>query len=184
MSVQIARRHFNVTEYYRMMDVGILSGSDRVELIDGEVVQMSPIGRRHAACVDRLNAHFSKLENVIVRVQNPIRLNDFSEPQPDVALLRKRDDFYESGHPAPQDVLLVVEVSDSSADMDQLVKLPLYAEAGISEFWLVNLPAEKIEMYSNPANGTYQKSQEFKRGEQFTSDTIPGLSLSVDSILG
>src|SRR3954471_10163269 len=112
MSVQIARRHFNVAEYYRMMEAGILSESDHVELIDGEVVEMSPIGSRHAACVDRLNKFFNKLEEVIVRVQNPIRLDDFSEPQPDITLLLLRADFYAQGHPTPSDVLLVVEVAD------------------------------------------------------------------------
>src|SRR5437763_15868565 len=94
MSVQIARRHFNVTDYYRMMEAGILSESDHVELIDGEVVEMSPIGSRHAACVDRLNKFLNKLNDIIVRVQNPIRLDDFSEPQPDITLLRMRTDYY------------------------------------------------------------------------------------------
>ena len=184
MSVQIARRHFNVAEYYRMMEAGILSESDHVELIDGEVVEMSPIGSRHAACVDRLNKFFNKLEEIIVRVQNPIRLDDFSEPQPDITLLRMRADFYAQGHPIPSDVLLVVEVADSSTEFDRAVKLPLYAEAMIAEFWLVNLPDEKVAVFSHPSNGEYQKSHELKRGANLTSIIIPGLSLSVDAILG
>jgi len=184
MSVQIARRHFNVAEYYLMMEAGILSESDHVELIDGEVVEMSPIGSRHAACVDRLNKFFNKLEEVIVRVQNPIRLDDFSEPQPDITLLRMRADFYAQGHPTPSDVLLVLEVADSSTEFDRVVKLPLYAEAMIPDFWLVKLPDEKIEVFSNPSNGVYQESHDSKRGENLTSITIPGLSLSVDAILG
>ncbi len=184
MSVQIARRHFNVAEYYRMMEAGILSESDHVELIDGEVVEMGPIGSRHAACVDRLNKFFNKLEEVIVRVQNPIRLDDFSEPQPDITLLRMRDDFYAEGHPAPSDVLLVLEVADSSTEFDRTVKLPLYAQALIPEFWLVNLPDEKIEVFSHPLNGAYQISQELKRGDNLTSATVSSLSLSVDAILG
>jgi Uma2 family endonuclease len=184
MSVQIARRHFNVTEYYRMMEAGILSEVDHVELLDGEVVEMSPIGSRHAACVDRLNKFLNKLEEVIVRVQNPIRLDDFSEPQPDITLLRMRADFYAQGHPTPSDVLLVAEVADSSTEFDRVVKLPLYAEAIIPEFWLVNLPDEKIEVFSHPSNGVYQKSQELKRGEKLKSQTISDLSLSVADILG
>jgi Uma2 family endonuclease len=184
MSVQIARRHFNVTEYYRMMEAGILSESDHVELIDGEVIEVSPIGSRHAACVDRLNRLFNKLEDVIVRVQSPVRLDEFSEPQPDITLLRPRPDFYAQGHPAPSDVLLVVEVADSSTEFDRVVKLPLYAEALLSEFWLVNLPDEKIEIFSQPANNTYQRSQGLGRGDFVTSQALPGLSLSVDSILG
>ena len=184
MSVQIARRHFNVAEYYRMMEAGILSESDHVELIDGEVVEMGPIGSRHAACVDRLNKFFNKLEEVIVRVQNPIRLDDFSEPQPDITLLRMRDDFYAERHPAPSDVLLVLEVADSSTEFDRTVKLPLYAQALIPEFWLVNLPDEKIEVFSHPLNGAYQISQELKRGDNLTSATVSNLSQSVDAILG
>ena len=129
MQGQIARRHFNVTEYHRMMEAGILLDSDHVELIDGEVIEVSPIGSRHAACVDRLNRLFNKLEDVIVRVQSPIRLDDFSEPQPDITLLKLRPDFYAQGHPTPSDVLLVVEVADSSTEFDCVVKLPLYAEA-------------------------------------------------------
>jgi Uma2 family endonuclease len=167
-----------------MMEAGILSESDHVELIDGEVVEVSPIGSRHAACVDRLNRLFNKLEDVIVRVQSPIRLDDFSEPQPDITLLRPRPDFYAQRHPAPSDVLLVVEVADSSTEFDRVVKLPLYAEATISEFWLVNLPEEKIEVFSQADNNTYQESQEFGRGEFVTSRILPDLSLSVDSILG
>ena len=167
-----------------MMEAGILSESDHVELIDGEVIEMSPIGSRHAACVDRLNKLLNKLDQVIVRVQNPIRLDDFSEPQPDITLLRARDDFYAQGHPLPSDVLLVIEVADSSTEFDRAVKLPLYAEALIAEFWLVNLPDEKIELFSHPSSGSYQESMEFKRGDNVTSMTISGLSLGVDAILG
>jgi Uma2 family endonuclease len=167
-----------------MMEAGILSESDHVELIEGEVIEVSPIGSRHAACVDRLNRLFNKLEDVIVRVQSPIRLDDFSEPQPDITLLRLRPDFYAQRHPAPSDVLLVVEVADSSAEFDRAVKLPLYAEALIPEFWLVNLPEEKVEVFLQASNNTYQESREFGRGELVTSRILPGLSLSVDSILG
>lgn len=184
MSVQIVRRHFNVAEYYRMMEAGILSESDHVELIDGEVIEISPIGSRHAACVDRLNKFLNKLNDVIVRVQNPIRLDDFSEPQPDITLLQMRSDYYAKGHPTPTDVLLVIEVADSSTEFDRVVKLPLYAEALIPEFWLVNLPDEKIEVFSKQLNGAFQESQEFKRGETLISQAIPELSLGVDTILG
>jgi Uma2 family endonuclease len=167
-----------------MMEAGILSESDHVELIDGEVIEVSPIGSRHAACVDRLNRLFNKLEDVIVRVQSPIRLDNFSEPQPDVTLLRPRHDFYAQGHPAPSDVLLVVEVADTSTEFDRAVKLPLYAEAMIPEFWLINLPEEKVELFSHAGNNRFQESQEFGRGESVTSRILPGLSLSVNSILG
>lgn len=186
MSVQIARRHFNITEYYRMTEAGILSAGDRVELIDGEVIEMSPIGSRHAACVDRLNKFLNKLvaEDVIVRVQNPIVLDDYSEPQPDISLLRPHADFYAQEHPTPADVLLVVEVADSSTQFDREIKLLLYAQAMLPEVWLVNLPDDTIERYSQPANGAYQIAQTLKRGEVLISTMILSLNLDVAAILG
>src|SRR5207237_5552410 len=116
--------------------------------------------------------------------QNPIRLSDLSEPQPDVALLRWRDDFYRHTHPRPADVLLVVEVADTTVATDRAVKLPLYAQAGISEVWLVNLPEEQIELYAAPANGVYQTVRHFQRGENVQAQTVPGLVVSVDDVLG
>ena len=186
MSVQIARRHFNVTEYYRMTEAGILSESDQVELIDGEVIEMSPIGSRHAACVDRLNRLLNRFagDGAIVRVQNPIRLDEYSEPQPDLCLLKPRADFYAEGHPTPADVLLVVEVADSSVGFDREVKLPLYAQVLIPEAWLVNLAADAVEIYSQPSGGKYQKSLELKRGEVINSETISQLSLAANAVLG
>jgi Uma2 family endonuclease len=186
MSVQIARRHFNVTEYYRMTEAGILSESDRVELIDGEVIEMSPIGSRHAACVDRLTQVLCLLlgKHLIVRVQNPIRLDEYSEPQPDLCLLLPRPDFYAQAHPTPADVLLVVEVADSSAGFDREVKLPLYAQASVPEVWIINLPADTVEIYAQPSGGKYQKSRELKRGETINSETISQLSIAANDVLG
>jgi Uma2 family endonuclease len=186
MSVQIARRHFNTTEYYRMVEAGILSEGDRVELIDGEVIEMSPIGSRHAACVDRLNKLLNRLvpQEVIVRVQNPIILDDYSAPQPDISLLRPRADFYAQEHPAPADVLLVIEVADSSTGFDREIKLPLYAQAMLPEVWLIILPDDTVEIYSQPANGSYQASRVFKRGETLTSNAVSTLSFDIAVILG
>src|SRR5437763_16913610 len=134
---------------------------------------MSPIGSPHAACVDALALLFNEVarRRFIVRVQSPIRLNDFSEPQPDVALLRWRDDFYRHAHPTPADVLLVVEVADSTVETDRSYKIPLYAQAGIAEAWLVNLPAEQVELYASPANDAYPITQPFKRGAGARSHT-------------
>jgi Uma2 family endonuclease len=186
MSVQIARRHFNVTEYYRMAETGILSESDRVELIDGEVIEMSPIGSRHAACVDRLNQLLSLLlgKHLIVRVQNPIRLDEYSEPQPDLCLLQPRADFYAQAHPTPADVLLVVEVADSSAGFDREVKLPLYAQASVPELWIIDLPADTVEIYAQPSGRKCQKSRKLKRGEIISSETVSQLSLAANAVLG
>jgi Uma2 family endonuclease len=186
MSVQLRKRYFNVDDYYRMAEAGLFSEGDRVELIEGEVVEMSPIGKRHAGSVNRLNKLLNRNvgELAIVSVQNPIGINDFSEPQPDLTLLKPRADFYSNSHPVPADVLVVIEVCDTSVEYDRNVKLPLYARAGIPEAWLLILPDDTIEVYLNPKDGKYQKVQRLKRGRTLVSHTVPGLKFSVDEILG
>jgi len=185
MSVQLQKHYFNVDEYYRMAKVGIFSEDDRVELIEGEVVEMSPIGSGHQGCVDELTSIvIEKMgREVIVRVQGPIQVDEYSEPQPDISLLRPRRDYYRHAHPVPTEVLLVIEVADTSVEYDRNVKLPLYARAGIPEAWLVILSKESIEVYSEPKNGKYQKVQRLKRGKTLASITLPGLKLAVDDIL-
>jgi Uma2 family endonuclease len=186
MSVQYQKHHFNVDEYYRMAEVGLLSADDRVELIEGEIVEMSPIGSTHGGTVKRSSAFLNRKlgNNVIVSVQDPIHLNDFSEPQPDLALLKPRKDFYSKSHPRPEDVLVVIEVADTSLDYDRNVKLPLYARAGIPEAWLMVLSKDVIEVHSQPRNGKYQKVQRVKRGKTLTSLTIPTFSCKVEDLLG
>lgn len=186
MSVQIAKRWFTVAEYDRMGETGILTEDDRVELVEGEIIEMSPIGRRHAAFVGRLTNLFSRLlaERAIVWVQNPIVLNDYSEPQPDIALLRRRDDFYERSLPMPPDVLLVAEVADMTIEYDRQIKVPLYARAGIAEVWLVNLVDEQVEIYTQLVNDMYQSKREAKRGETINATSALNLTLGVDDILG
>jgi Uma2 family endonuclease len=186
MSHQIAKRWFSVDEYYRMADAGILTEDDRVELIEGEIIEMSPIGSRHAGCVKRLNTLLGQQsgQSAIVSVQDPISIDDFSEPEPDVALLKPREDFYSESHPTASDVLLVVEVADTSVEYDRSVKLPLYARAGIGEMWLVNLPQEIIEIYRQPLDDTYREIRLVKRGESLVAQALPNLMLDADSILG
>ena len=186
MSAQLEPRRFNVTEYYRMAEAGILKPEDRVELIEGEVIKMSPIGSPHAACVSRLVRFLANAigETAILSVQNPVRLDDFSEPVPDLALLKPRKDYYAARHPVPADVLLVIEVADTSLLKDRNIKVPLYARAGISEIWLVNIPKQVVEVYSESQNGKYRKCQKNKRGETVESPTVKGLSLTVNEILG
>jgi Uma2 family endonuclease len=186
MSHQLARRWFTASEYNRMAEAGILTEDDRVELIEGEIVEMSPIGSRHAACVNRLNMLLSSQagQDFIVSVQNPIVVDDYSEPEPDVAVLRMRDDYYAQELPTAPDVLLVVEVSDTSVEIDRSVKIPLYARTGIPFTILVDLPKELIEVHSEPTNGQYQSVQIFRRGDSFQLKTLPQLKLSVDTILG
>jgi Uma2 family endonuclease len=186
MSVQLQKHYFNVDEYYRMAEVGLLSPDDRVELIEGEIVEMSPIGKTHGGTVKRSNSFLNReLGDVfIVSVQDPIRLNDFSEPQPDLALLKPRKDFYRNSHPTPEDVLVVIEVADTSVNYDRNVKLPLYARAGIPEAWLMVLPKDVIEVHSQPLNGKYQKVQRLKRGKTLVSPKIPTFSCKVEDLLG
>lgn len=186
MSVQIERRWFSVEEYDRMIQTGILTEDERVELVEGEIVKMSPIEKLHAACVKRLNAFFHRLvgRDVIISVQDPVHLNDFSRPQPDVALLKLRDDFYVQAHPTPGDILLIVEVADTTASSDRSVKVPLYARAGIPVVWLVDLQRDLIETYAQPANGAYQEVREARRGDTLTLESLPLFKLGVNEILG
>jgi len=169
-----------------MLEAGILTEDDRLELIDGEIVEMSPIGSSHQGCVDRLNFLFVQRagDKGIVRIQGPIELDDFSEPQPDLSLLRMRSDYYSHSHPRPADVLLVVEVSDSTLDYDRSVKIPLYARAGVAEAWVANLSGDSIEVYSDPANGSYQRVRICRRGESISPRDLQHVSFIVDEILG
>lgn len=186
MAVQLLRRRFTVEDYYRMAEAGILTEDDRVELLDGEVVEMTPIGSRHAACVDRLTRLLASAvgDRAIVRVQNPIRLGRHSEPQPDLALLRPRPDFYAQAHPGPEDVLLVVEVADTSVESDRGVKVPLYARAGISAAWLVDLAGERVVVHTAPAPEGYRTVHEARPGGRLRLDGLPGLDLAVADVLG
>jgi Uma2 family endonuclease len=186
MSVNLAKHHFTVSEYERMGETGVLPPDARVELIEGEIIEVSPIGSRHAACVKVLSKTINHqvADDGIVSTQDPIRLNDFSEPQPDIAVLKYRADFYRNAHPQPPDVLLVVEVADTTVEYDRRVKVPLYARAGIPEALLFNLPDDQLEYYSRPEPGTYQLSRVLNRGEKFESTALPGLTIDVDTILG
>jgi Uma2 family endonuclease len=169
-----------------MGEVGIFSEDDRVELVCGEVIQMSPIGERHAACVAILTQLITlRLQrSALVWVQNPLRLDEYSEPQPDLAILKPRATHYRTSKPAPGDVLVVIEVSDSTLEYDRKVKMPLYAGAGIPEAWLVNLPEECVEVYSDPAGGEYQSVRSYARGEVVRSRSLAALRVSVAKVLG
>jgi Uma2 family endonuclease len=186
MSVQIARRHFSVAEYYKMAAAGVFTEDDRVELIEGEIVEMSPTGSRHAACVGRLTELLGQLVagKAIVWVQNPVQVSDYSEPLPDVALLKRRDDFYAQANPQPPDVLLIIEVADSTVEYDRNIKMPLYARAGIPEVWLVNLPKETVEIYAAPLGGEYREIRLVKRGEVLSAKSIPNLTIDASAVLG
>ncbi len=186
MSAQLARRPFTTAEYHRLIEAGILTEDDRVELLDGEIIKMAPIGPRHAACVKRFSEYLGRKVRrfAIVSVQDPVTLDDYSEPQPDISLLKRRDDFYARSHPSPEDVLIAIEVADTTVESDRSVKIPTYARAGISEAWLVDLFNDRIEIHSNPASGIYQEVRIILRGQKVVSATIPQIKLKADDILG
>ena len=177
---------FTVDDYYRMGEVGILSPDAHVELVDGEIKRMPPIHPPHASIVHRLNAVLArKLHgNVVVGIQSPIRLDDFNEPQPDVTVLRFRDDYYGSQHPTPDDVLLIVEVADTSLRYDRDEKMPRYGRAGIPEAWLVDVQAGTITVFTEPHAGGYGQERVVTRGQEIMSLAVEGLRLQVDEALG
>ncbi|MEO8602082.1 MAG: Uma2 family endonuclease [bacterium] len=186
MNAQVARRLFSRSDYHRMAEAGILTQDDRVELLDGEIVRMTPIGIPHASSVDRLTTFFVRRfsAQAIVRVQNPIVLSDWSEPQPDLALLALRADFYADHHPEPHEVLLAVEVMDTSASHDRTLKLPLYARAPICEVWLIDLRRQIIEVCRQPTPTGYRQILVVERGQRLAPQAFPRRFLRVDDLLG
>jgi Uma2 family endonuclease len=186
MTAELLRRLFTVDHYHRMIEAGILAEGDRVELIRGEIIEMAAIGAKHAACVNRLNRLFSKLfgDDVLVGIQNPIELDQYSEPQPDIALLRPREDFYAARHPQPEDVFLLIEVSDSTIRYDRTIKVPLYAEDGIAEVWLIDVNGDAVEVYRQPMAKGYQSVQMIERGQSVSLLAFPEVAIAVDEILG
>jgi Uma2 family endonuclease len=186
MASPLLKGPITVDAYFRLGESGVLDEDDRVELIDGHVVEMTPIEPPHASCVNRLNELFAPLAGTVatLTVQNPLILAEYQVPQPDFVALRHRADAYRSRHPGPADVLLLIEVADTTVESDRHTKVPRYARAGISEAWLVDLPGDGIEIYRNPSAGGYTDVTRFSRGDTLTPLAFPGLRLSVDRILG
>jgi len=186
MVVQILRWQFTVADFARMAAAGIFAEDDRVELIDGEVRVMSPIGPRHAAIVKRLNALLSRqvATTAIISVQDPIQLTDYTEPQPDIAVIRVREDFYAHAHPLSADVLLVVEVAETSLEYDREEKVPRYAQARIPEVWLIDVERETVTQYTQPDGTRYRGEQTLQRDHVLISTTMSHLQLAVDDIFG
>ncbi len=186
MVAQVVKRLLTTDEFHRMGEAGILGGEDRLELVDGEILRMTPIGSRHAACVRRITALFAKRlgTRVSVSIQNPVVLGKHIELQPDVALLRPRPDAYAQQHPNGSDVLLIVEVVDSSGEHDRGTKLPAYARARVCEVWLVDLPQEKIEIYRSPMLRAYRDRSEVGRGQRLCAQAFPRTTFRANEVLG
>ena len=178
------RHRLDVTDYYRMAEAGILGEDDRCELIDGEIIDMAPIGSDHASTVTRLNRLLTRCvaDQAIVTVQNPVRLNRRNEPQPDIALLRYREDFYRDAHPVPQDVLLIVEVADSSARYDREIKLPLYARHRIQEVWIVDLRQRRLEIYREPDGTAYRETRFATGPDTIAPSALPECRIDVRAL--
>lgn len=181
---EVSRRRFTAHEYHRMGEAGIFREGERVELIEGEIVEMNPIGARHVRCVNELTWSLARRagdEEVRISVQNPVRLDGGLEPQPDLAVIRARD--YGGALPGPGDVLLLVEVSDTTLSYDRNTKLPLYARAGIEESWIVDLAGGAIERHNEPAEDGYRRMERVGRGHQLASEALPNLVLHADAVL-
>jgi Uma2 family endonuclease len=168
-----------------MVAAGILREGDRVELIDGQVLVMHSIGPRHNACVSRTNRALvlGAGEDAIVLPQGSVRLDLYYEPQPDLVLLRPRNDFYASRHAAPNDILLVIEIADTSLEYDRDVKAPVYAAAGIPEYWLADLNENVVWCYSSPEHGVYRSVEERRRGQTLAPQLLPACAIAVDVLL-
>lgn len=176
---------FTVQQYHLMHEAGVFTEGDRYELINGEIREMSPIGIKHAVCVAKTARLFQiKLgDRAFVWTQNPIILRNYSEPQPDLAILKWRDDFYASALPTPEDILLIIEVADSTIAYDRDVKMPLYAVNGIPEMWLFDVNQQIIEGYTQPSLSGYKRMQRYEQGDTLAMNAFPELNFNWEDLL-
>jgi Uma2 family endonuclease len=180
----IPRRKLSLTDYHRMGEAGILRENDRIELIQGELIEMAPIGSRHMATVTRLtHALIAAVgSNAIVSTQNPIALPPDSEPQPDIALLEPRTDYYASSLPGPADVLLLIEVADTTLGYDRDVKLPLYAQHGIAEVWIFDVQGGSLSIHRDPSPQGYQRIVTPGRSDAVSLTMLPAVTIDLATI--
>ncbi len=185
MSALPQRKIFTVNEYHTMIDAGVFVGNSDYELIEGEIVKKMTQGSYHVSCVNRLNMFFVPLlvGKAIVSVQNAVVIGDISEPEPDLTLLKFREDFYSSGKATSEEVLLLIEVSDTTLKYDRDVKLRLYAEAEIAEVWIVNLPRQILEVHTKPSKGKYKLVKKYEKKQIVSPQAFPHIKLKVSDIL-
>jgi Uma2 family endonuclease len=183
----MAVRHaFTVDEWRRMGDAGLFGENARLELLDGEVIEMSPIGSRHGGCVNRLNRLLVMRlgDRAVVGPQNPVVLNDISEPQPDIAVLAPREDMYSRSHATPAEILLLIEVADTSLAFDRDTKGPYYATCGVTETWVVDLAGQQVLVMRSPSPSGYGQIRSRDRGDRLDIEAIPDIAFRVDDLLG
>ncbi len=180
----IKRRQITVDEYYRMGEVGLIAPDERVELIEGEIIDMAPIGSDHAGLVNRLTRLLAKavMDKAILSVQNPVRLNNRSEPEPDFAILKFRADDYRKQHPTPADTLLIIEVSNISERFDREIKLPLYSNHGIPEIWIISIEHKTLSIYHSPSGDRYQHEQTSGTPGLVALTALPEVSVDLNSL--
>lgn len=181
----VTRRALTVAEYHRMGEVGILQEDDRVELIEGELVAMTPIGSNHSGTINTLTRALVMAvgNRGVVAVQNPVQLDDLSEPLPDFSILRSRPDDYRRATPRPDEVLLIIEVADSSLAYDRAIKRALYARHGIPEFWMVNLQANSVEVCRKPAGEAYTDISTIERDDTLEPQLLAGAAIPAAVLL-
>lgn len=181
----LPRKKFALEEYHQIIASGVLREDYLIEFINGEIFEMSPVGFKHASCVKKINHLFAEKlgSKVIIGVQDPIKLNDNSEPQPDLVLLKPRDDFYAIQHPTPEDIFLLIEVADSSIEYDRTFKIPIYAENKVKEVWLVDLNQNLLEVYQNPQKNYYQNITKLSSEDSLTLSQPEVITIELDRIL-
>ena len=186
MQTEVVKKLFTVDDYYRMAEAGIIADGERVELIEGEIIEMSPIGDRHMLAVNRATMIFARGvgDRAVVSVQNPARMDRYNEPQPDVVLIRPREGFYGKGKPAPEDVLLMIEVADTTLRKDLNLKLPVFARNGVQEVWIVDLQNDRILVFRDPKGKTYRAGETVTRGQQLHCNAFPEFLLEAGELLG
>jgi Uma2 family endonuclease len=186
MTTGSPRRHrLTAAEYRHMGEAGVLRPDARVELIEGELIDMAPIGSRHAATVERLDDLLVQAlaGRAMVRMQHPVVLDDHSVTQPDIAVVVRRDDYYTDSHPQPSDVLLLVEIADTTLVYDRDVKAPLYARSGMPELWIVDLVGRRVTRFSSPRDGVYTESVSARAGEFIGIGAFPDVRIDSSAIL-
>jgi Uma2 family endonuclease len=181
----LPRKKFATEEYHQIITSGVLKEDYLIELIEGEIFEMSPVGFKHASCVKKINYLLAEKlgSKVIIGVQDPIKLNDNSEPQPDLVLLKPRDDFYATQHPTPEDIFLLIEVADSSIEYDRTFKIPIYAKNKVKEVWLVDLNQNLLEVYQNPQTNYYQNIKKLSPQDSLILSQPEEINISLDRIL-
>jgi Uma2 family endonuclease len=185
MQTEVTKKRFTVEEYYKMDEAGILTPEDRTELIDGEIIEVTKMGPRHASVLSRVTRLFVKLFNgkALLRAQLPFPINDYTEVQPDAALFKPQADYYGSAHPGAADVLLVLEIADSSLKYDRDMKLKVYAAANVPEVWIADLRGDSLLVFRDPSSRTYKTSLGFKREESISCLAFPDIRFSVQELL-